>query len=123
MSSVLYIKREVKANNVEYIRHSDMMEIAPLLGERIRHYRQSLGETQDQLAERLGISRATLINWEHGKLPAGIGKLIEEMHEAERTSGRVYQLQLPFDDPIDLEVRISQKRATSIRLDVERKVG
>lgn len=100
-----------------------MAESTKSLAERIRLYRQANEETQQQLADRLGISRGTLINWEKGEFPPGLGKLVEEMYEAEKTAGQTYQLKLPFEQPIDLEVRISPRRATAIRLDVERRMG
>ena len=96
-----------------------MAEKRESLGQRIRLHRQSQGETQEQLALRLGICRSTLISWEHDDLPQPIGKLIEEMYEVESARARVYQLQLPFDEPIDLEVRIAPKKSSTLQVDVE----
>jgi transcriptional regulator with XRE-family HTH domain len=38
------------------------------LGEHIRYYRQQLGWTQQQLADRLRVSRPVLSRWETGQL-------------------------------------------------------
>ena len=96
-----------------------MADSGESLAQRIRLHRLSRGETQEQFALRLGICRSTLIAWEQGNLPQPIGKLVEEMHEAEKTRGRLYQLHLPFDEPVDLELRIGPKRDTSIQVEVE----
>lgn len=45
----------------------DADQIYKNLGKRIRDLRKSLGSTQDQLAKRVGISRASLANIEAGR--------------------------------------------------------
>jgi len=61
----------------------------------------------------------TVINWEKGDVPQAFAKLIQEMDDADRIAGKTYQLFLPFDQPMDLEVRVSPKKPASIRLEVE----
>lgn len=46
-----------------------MKRKTPITGEEIRKARKSLGDTQVQFAERIGIHQGTLSNWEAGKLP------------------------------------------------------
>ena len=89
------------------------------IGQRIKLHRQRRGETQAQLAARLGICRSTVIDWEGGNLPQPFARLIEEIQEAEESRGRSYQLQLPFSEPLDLAIRIAPKKATSIQVDFE----
>lgn len=50
-------------------------------GERIRKLRQERGLTTHEMAEKLGISRNTLTNWEHGTKEIYGIKLLEEMSE------------------------------------------
>ncbi len=68
---------------------------------------------------RLGICRSTLCSWESGDVPQPFGKLIEEMLDAEKARTRTYQLRLPFDEPVDLEVRIAPKKAATVQVDLE----
>lgn len=91
------------------------------LGERIRLHRIRRGETQQELADRLGIHRSTINKWENGQLQEELAALIQEMDSETDADGKTFQLSLPFDDPMDLEVRIYPKKPDSIRLEVERK--
>ena len=50
-------------------------------GERIRKLRQERGLTTHEMAEKLGISRNTLTNWERGTKEIYGIKLLEEMAE------------------------------------------
>ena len=50
-------------------------------GERIRKLRQERGLTTHEIAEKLGISRNTLTNWERGTKEIYGIKLLEEMAE------------------------------------------
>ena len=43
------------------------------LAENIRGYRKSLGITQEQLAERLGITLGTVSKWERGSSEPDLG--------------------------------------------------
>jgi len=90
------------------------------LPERIRLYRASKGESQEELAQRIGSTRGTVSNWERGSLPEPFATLIQEIERAEKAAeDGPPQLSLPFDEPIGLEVRISPKEPGSIRVDVE----
>jgi ribosome-binding protein aMBF1 (putative translation factor) len=54
---------------------AEIAEMADTLGERIASLRHDAGLSQSQLAERAGISTATLRNWEQGiryPLPVGL---------------------------------------------------
>lgn len=48
-------------------------------GERIRELRKERGITNYEMAERLGISRNTLTNWEHGEKEPHSVEILEEM--------------------------------------------
>jgi len=49
------------------------------LGERIRLHRIDRGETQQELADRLGVHRSTINKWENGQLQEELAALIQEM--------------------------------------------
>jgi DNA-binding XRE family transcriptional regulator len=40
------------------------------LGEHIRKKRMDLGLLQAQVAQRTGVTKSTVYNWEHGRMPA-----------------------------------------------------
>lgn len=86
---------------------------------RIKLHRQRRGETQAELAVRLGVCRSTVSDWERGNLPQPFARLIDEIHEDEKSRGSTYQLQLPFSEPLDLAVRIVPKKTTSIEVEFE----
>ncbi len=91
------------------------------LAERIKLHRIRQGETQEDLADRLGVHRSTINKWENGGLPEELATLIQEMDASADIEGKTFQLSLPFDDRIDLELRVYPKKPDSIRLEVERK--
>jgi len=91
------------------------------LAERIKLHRIRRGETQEELADRLGVHRSTINKWENGGLPEELATLVQEMDADDDLEGNTYQLSLPFGDPMNLEVRIYPKKPDSIRLEVERK--
>lgn len=45
------------------------------IGKNIKHHRRSQGMTQDQLAEKLNVTRQAISNWETGKTQPGIDML------------------------------------------------
>ena len=48
-----------------------------LVGKRIRQARELAGLTQEQLAERIGVSRTAVVRWESGETDPTIDHLIE----------------------------------------------
>lgn len=47
------------------------------IGQRIAHERRNLNLTQEQLSEKLGVSRQTVSKWEQDIILVGTNKLIE----------------------------------------------
>jgi transcriptional regulator with XRE-family HTH domain len=95
------------------------------LGQRIRRCRRTLGENQEVFGARFGVKRLTVINWESGTQPNGshlptLTQLLkEEEAKQTHTESRTYQLQLPFDQPINLELRVFPQRADTIHVEVQ----
>jgi transcriptional regulator with XRE-family HTH domain len=101
----------------------------PEFGQRIRHYRRQKGWSQAQAATEMGVQRTSLNRWEKGReMPCGANmtKLRDHLNmpigsnegpEAP-DNGQVYQLLLPFEQPIDLELRVTPKRADAVQFEV-----
>jgi transcriptional regulator with XRE-family HTH domain len=90
-------------------RRKDYSENPETLGQHIKKRRHALGLSQSQAALRLGVSAATILNWERGKrvpLPRMLGSVIPFLG---------YD---PFPEPATLSERLlreRQKRGWSIR--------
>ena len=83
------------------------------LGRRIRAARKDRGWTQQQLADRLGVSRTTMVNVERGKLGSSIAAYAGALYELEMLDG-LELLADPNDDP---------EGAILAALDAEQKTG
>src|SRR5260221_9517112 len=93
------------------------------IGQRIRHYRQRLRESQGEFGGRVGVKRLTVAKWENGSPPSRkhLTKLTQLLNDQEAPSIEAspgYQLTLPFDQTISFEVRVSPKTANSIHFQV-----
>jgi DNA-binding XRE family transcriptional regulator len=98
------------------------------LPQRIKHYRRNLGESQETFGKRFGVKRLTVTNWEKGTQPNSNHRpqLIQLLSDkGAQGEGTTYQLLLPFDQAINLEVRVSAQKADTIHFEVQlrRKVG
>ncbi len=67
---LMEIIRHLKLNNLE--RRKKLME----LGKRIKHYRNEKALTQDNLAQRVYVSRQTISNWENDKSYPDINSIV-----------------------------------------------
>ena len=92
------------------------------LGDQIRAARDSRGITQEDLAQRVHISRPTLSDYENGKTPPGVDAITEiantldvdfevggcviERRQPSRPSVVAYQLRLALDTESGATVRI-----------------
>jgi transcriptional regulator with XRE-family HTH domain len=99
------------------------------LPQRIKRYRRSRGESQETFGKRFGVQRLTVTNWEKGTQPNSnhrpqLIQLLGDKEEAEG-EGTTYQFLLPFDQPINLELRVSAQKADTIHFEarLRRKVG
>ena len=101
-------------------------------GQRIRHYRERKGWTQTLAATVMGVQRTSLNRWENGReTPCGtnmtklrdhLGIPIGTYEDRDAPSeGQAYQLLLPFDRPIELELRVNPKRADTVQFQVRLK--
>ena len=93
------------------------------LAERIKRHRRNLGESQEQFGARFGVRRLTVASWETGTLPNSthLPKLTQQLNNEEDAQGEgvTYQLQLPFAQPINLEVKVSPQKADTIHFEVQ----
>jgi transcriptional regulator with XRE-family HTH domain len=99
---------------------------SPEYGQRIRDHRRRLGHTQEELAQRIGVTRPAVNRWEtKGIIPTGehITRLAEYLSTGPESQdeSHTYQLVLPFDQPINLELRVSPHRADAIHFRVQLK--
>lgn len=102
---------------------------------RVRTHRRRTGQTQQQLAEKLGVTRLTVVNWEKGAWPGkNLVPLVAELRTSEEVTTEVaaeisreftYQLSLPFEEPITVSLKVGPKTSESLNVEVrfERKAG
>lgn len=114
-------KIENNSNNVKLSIHWDeTVKMNPEYGRMIKQRRELRGHTQQQLADRVGVSRGTVANWEKGEMPDYLQELVKYLSDgtpAERDHS--YQMLLPFGQASNLELRISPQRADTIRFEVQ----
>jgi len=103
--------------------------------ERVKAHRRRTGQTQQALATKLGVSRLAVVNWEKGVWPGkNITRLTEELKTTEReevtavaepAEALSYQLSLPFDEPINVSLKVGPRTADTLHFEVriERKIG
>jgi DNA-binding XRE family transcriptional regulator len=99
------------------------------LPQRIKRYRRSVGENQTEFGKRFGVQRLTVTKWEKGTRPNSdhLPQLTQLLSDREAAQGEslTYQLLLPFDQPINLELRVSAQKADTIHFEarLRRKVS
>jgi transcriptional regulator with XRE-family HTH domain len=101
------------------------------LAQRIRRYRRTLGETQEEFGARFGVKRLAVGNWERGtSTPSGphvslLNQLFEAVAKSAAPEGMTHQLSLPFAPPVELALKISPHTADTIHFEIQinRKVG
>jgi len=107
----------------------------PEYGRVIKQRREEKGDSQGDLAVKMGVGRSTVANWEKGVMPPYLPDLIRYLSESPESSqpqtppepaadiplteDQTHQLRLPFESPINLEVRISPQRADTVRFAVQ----
>jgi transcriptional regulator with XRE-family HTH domain len=101
-------------------------------GQRIRRYRKKKGWSIKELATVMHVQRTSLSRWENGhEMPCGqnMTKLRDHLQMPIGTSedaiapidDRTYQFLLPFDPPIDLELKVTPKRPDIVQFQVQLK--
>lgn len=100
------------------------------LAQRIKDCRLNLRESQKVFGKRFGVTHLAVGNWERGTRPhrrheTALVLLLKDAHTKEQHHDPTYQLQLPFDQPINLELKISPQRADTLQVELhlKRKVG
>lgn len=98
------------------------------LPEKIVIVRKRLGETQETFGERFQVRKLTVNHWESGTATPKhehlnlLNLLFRDVlgEEDESTvESATYQLILPFDKPVNIDVRLSPNRATNVRCAVQ----
>jgi transcriptional regulator with XRE-family HTH domain len=91
------------------------------LGQKVRHYRRSLGESQEKFGARFGVTRLTVSSWEKGTKPNSdhLPMLTEQLKDGEEALGEgvTCQLRLPFESPVDFEVKVSPLKVSPQKAD------
>jgi transcriptional regulator with XRE-family HTH domain len=100
-------------------------------GLKIARCRRRRGLTQFQAARIMGVQRTSLSRWENGReMPCGenMTKLRDHLDvpigstdEVEIPQVITYQLLLPFDQPIGIEVKVAPGRQNSVQFEVQLK--
>ena len=101
----------------------------------IKQRREEIGDTQTQFANKMGVPRSTVSNWERGVMPHYLPDLVRYLSESPSTpqpltvqepaadipmaQEEIFQLRLPFESAINLEVRIAPQRANTVRFAVQ----
>lgn len=78
------------------------------IGNRIRKYRKSLGISQKQLAEQIGVSNGCVSNWEQGINRPDADMLAELCHVLKVSPSSLLGLKLSKDELSDIEWRVIQ---------------
>ena|SRR5258706_9932558 len=94
------------------------------ISEQIKSFRRRLNENQGTFGARFGVTALTVGNWERGVFEPSsrhLSRVTAAMTQPQSTAERVgipYQLELPFDQPIELELRITARSADTVRCEV-----
>lgn len=90
-------------------------------GKTVRAHRRKLGLNQEQYGKRFEVNRITVSRWEAGTAtPAGdhmtrlLGEIQASDSETIETNEDTYQLLLPLDRLVGLELRISPGKADGV---------
>lgn len=103
----------------------------PEFGLRIIRCRKKIGWTQFTAAEKMGVQRTSLSRWENGhEMPSGenmtklrdvLGVPIGSNEDLDAPEPTTYQLLLPFDRPIGIELKVAPQRADTVQFQVQLK--
>jgi transcriptional regulator with XRE-family HTH domain len=89
-------------------------------GRFIKQRREQRGHTQQEFADRVGVSRGTVANWEKGDMPDYLPELVKYLSTGLPVEeDRSYQMVLPFGHDSNIELRVSPQRADTIRFEVQ----
>lgn len=105
-------------------------QFATELGARIRKYRKKKRWSQKTAAENMGVQRTSINRWENGrqvpswsamtKLRDHLGLPIGSDEDADATAERrSYQLLLPFDQVIEVHLKVLPKSADAVQFEVQ----
>ena len=98
------------------------------IAEKIAVSRRRLDETQEVFGTRFNVKKLTVSQWESGesapkrKHLAVLNELFKQVlgeEDQSKVETAAYQLLLPFDQPVNIDFRVSPNTAESVRLAVE----
>jgi transcriptional regulator with XRE-family HTH domain len=98
------------------------------IAEKIALTRRRLGETQEAFADRFNVQPLAVNKWESGESTprgergAALNQLFQTvLHEGSESQmeSAAYQLLLPFDEPVKIDLRISPHSSDRVRFAVE----
>ena len=76
------------------------------IGNRIRKYREELGISQKELAERIGVSNGRVSNWEQGLNRPDADMLAKLCYALQVSPGSLLGIKLSTDELTDIEWKI-----------------
>ncbi len=110
------------------------MAIQLTLAEKISITRKRLEDTQEEFGRRFNVKQLTVSQWEAGASPnqdnlALLNTLFQQVlgeDDEDKVETAIHQLLLPFDQPVNIDFRISPgtaEKAVRCSLQIKRKVG
>lgn len=106
----------------------EMAKVQLSIPEKIVIVRRRLGETQEKFGERFRVRKLTVNQWEtdvatpkheHLTILNGLFQRILGEEDESKIETAAYQLLLPFDQPVNIDLRMSPNTAETLRVAVE----
>lgn len=102
--------------------------------EKIMIVRRRLGESQQVFGERFKVKQLTVTQWERGEFNprpehlSALNEIFRDMlgeEDDSKTETAAFQLLLPFDQPVQMDLRVFPSSAKAVRcaIEIKRKIS